>query len=209
MKMKDLVGYFFRGALVLLPIVATTYIVWVVLSTMDSILPVGVPGVGLVLTLALITLVGFLTTNVLGRTAIDGLDRFLARVPLVQLLYRSLKDLLDAFVGEKRRFDRPVAISLGPGSQARMLGFVTREHLHTLGMHDRVAVYLPQSYNFAGNLVLVPRDQVEALDASSAELMTFIVSGGVSGFGLGESMPPPLRSAPMDDSKVPPSSRPV
>jgi uncharacterized membrane protein len=190
MKMKDLIGYFFRGALVLLPIVTTVYIVWLILKTVDSLLPVGVPGAGIVLTIGIVTFVGFLTSNVLGRTVLHGLDRLLGRLPFVQLLYRSLQDLISAFVGEKRRFDRPVAVALGAGGTARVLGFVTREDLHPLGLKDSVAVYLPQSYNFAGNLVIVPREQIEALDTASAELMTFIVSGGISGFGVGTSLPP-------------------
>jgi uncharacterized membrane protein len=189
--MRTFVGYFIRGALVLVPIAATLYIIWLILKTMDEILPIGIPGVGLLLTVLLITFVGFLTSNVLGKTALDAMERAFARLPLVKLLYSSIKDLIGAFVGEKKRFDRPVAVSLAPGNNLRVLGFVTRESLHVLGLHDQVAVYLPQSYNFAGNLLVVAREQVEVLQAPSAELMTFIVSGGISGFGVGESLPPP------------------
>ena len=191
MVLKQLAGYFLRGALVLVPIAATLYIIWLILKTMDDIVPIGIPGVGLLLTLILITLVGFLTSNVLGRTALDAMEGVFNRTPLVKLLYSSIKDLIGAFVGEKKRFDRPVAVSVVPGSNAKILGFITRDSLHMLGLHGQVAVYVPQSYNFAGNLVIVPREQVEVLSTSSAELMTFIVSGGISGFGIGESLPPP------------------
>ncbi len=191
MSPRKLVGFFVRGSLVVIPLAATLYILWLILATLDQILPVGVPGLGLILTVTLITAVGFLTSNVVGRTFIETADRLLARVPLVKLLYSSIKDLIGAFVGEQKRFTHPVAVYLSPGSPVKVLGFVTRPGLHFLGMHDHVAVYLPQSYNFAGNLLLVPSALVEPLDANSADVMTFVVSGGVSGFGVGQSLPPP------------------
>ncbi|HET9955365.1 MAG TPA: DUF502 domain-containing protein, partial [Polyangiaceae bacterium] len=131
-------------------------------------------------------------------------ERLLKRVPLVKLIYTSIKDLIGAFVGDHRSFDRPVAMRLAADSPVRMLGFVTREALHTLGFVEHVAVYLPQSYNFAGNLVLVPRALVEPLDVSSGELMTFIVSGGVSGLGIGPSMLPPAPLSKGSPRREPP-----
>jgi uncharacterized membrane protein len=189
MDLRALVGYFLRGTLVLVPLSVTAYILWLALSTLDRLLPVGIPGLGLLLCVVLITLVGFLTSNVVGRALVDSAERLLSKVPLVKLVYSSIKDLIDAFVGDKKRFDRPVAVSVYPGGSVKLLGFVTRDSLQALRLGDYVAVYLPQSYNFAGNVVVVPRTQVEPLDVSTGELMTFIVSGGVSGFGVGQSMP--------------------
>jgi len=71
---------------------------------------------------------------------------------------------------------------VSPGSTVRIAGFVTRESLDTIGMADMMAVYIPQSYNFAGNLIIVPKEQVIPIDIESGKVMTFIVSGGVSGF---------------------------
>jgi uncharacterized membrane protein len=191
MSLKGLVRYFLRGCLVTAPLGLTVYIVWVVLSTIDRLLPFQVPGLGLVATLALITLVGVLTSNVVGRTIVDIADGLLGRLPLVKLVYTSIKDLVSAFVGDKKRFDIPVAVTVSPGTGARMLGFVTRDGLGRLGMPDLVAVYFPQSYNFTGYLMLVPRANIERLSLPAAEVMTFVVSGGVSGFGVGESILPP------------------
>jgi uncharacterized membrane protein len=189
MTPKRLVAYFLRGCLVTAPLALTIYIVWMILRTIDGILPFQIPGLGLVVTVALITLTGVLTSNVVGRSALDIAESVLGRLPLVKLVYTSIKDLVSAFVGDKKRFDVPVALTLSGG--VRMLGFVTREGLGRLGMPDHVAVYVPQSYNFAGYLLLAHRSQVEALDISASEVMTFIVSGGVSGFGVGESILPP------------------
>jgi uncharacterized membrane protein len=196
MSPKRLVRYFLRGCLVTAPLGLTVYIVWVVLSAIDRLMPFRIPGLGLIATLALITLVGVATSNVVGRSIVELADALFGRLPLVKLVYTSIKDLVDAFVGDKRRFDVPVAVTLSPGVGAKALGFVTRDGLARLGMPDSVAVYFPQSYNFAGYLMLVPRSQVERLHVPPAELMTFIISGGVSGFGVGQSiLPPQLPSA--------------
>lgn len=191
MTVKRLVGYFVRGCLVLAPLGLTVYILFTILRTIDQLLPIGIPGVGLLLTLVLVTLVGLLTSNVVGRTVLEATERALTSLPLVKLLYTSIKDLVRAFMGDKKSFDRPVAVTLHPGGGLKALGFITRDGLHVLDMPHHVAVYFPQSYNFAGYLAVVPRDQVEALDVSSAELMTFIISGGISGFGVGQSLLPP------------------
>lgn len=194
MSPKLLVRYFLRGCLVTAPLGLTVYIVWLVLATVDRFLPLPVPGLGLVVTLVLITFVGVLTSNVVGRSVIELADGLFGRLPLVKLVYTSIKDLVSAFVGDKKRFDKPVAVTISPGTGARVLGFVTRDGLGRLGMPDMVAVYFPQSYNFAGYLMLVPRANVEPLDLPPAEVMTFIVSGGVSGFGVGQSILPESRN---------------
>jgi len=190
MTLKRLVGYFVRGCLVLAPLGLTLYILFTILHAIDQFLPIGIPGVGLLLTLSLVTIVGMLTSNVIGRSAVEATDRALKRLPLVKLIYTSIKDLINAFMGDKKSFNRPVAVTLNPMSGLKALGFITREGLHSLDMPLHVAVYFPQSYNFAGYLALVPREQVEALDVNSAELMTFIISGGVSGLGVGQSVLP-------------------
>jgi uncharacterized membrane protein len=194
MSPKLLVRYFLRGCLVMAPLGITVYIVWIVLSTVDRFLPLPIPGLGLVVTLALITLVGVLTSNVVGRSVVELADSLLGRLPLVKLVYTSIKDLVSAFVGDKKRFDTPVTVMISPGTGARVLGFVTRDGLARLGLPDMVAVYFPQSYNFAGYLMLVPRANVERLHLPAAEVMTFIVSGGVSGFGVGQSILPESRA---------------
>jgi len=102
------------------------------------------------------------------------------RLPFVRLLYTSTRDLLNAFVGEQRRFDKPVMVTPIPGSDVRALGFVTQESLTTLGLASHVTVYLPHSYNFSGMLLIFPTSAVTPLVADSADVMAFIVSGGVT-----------------------------
>jgi len=74
-----------------------------------------------------------------------------------------------------------VLVALAPDSSVKIMGFVTRGSMEAIGMTESVAVYVPQSYNFAGNVIVVPRDQLTPVAAESGSFMTFIVSGGVSG----------------------------
>jgi uncharacterized membrane protein len=96
------------------------------------------------------------------------------------MIYTSVKDLIDAFVGDKKGFKKPVSVTLLPGSNVQVIGFVTSESLNNLGLSDCVAVYLPQSYNFAGNLIIVPKEQITPLSADSADIMKFVISGGIA-----------------------------
>jgi len=162
------------------PLALTCYVAWLVFTTVDRWLGLPVPGVGFVLTVALITLVGFLASNLLTRSVVAIIERVVQRLPFARLLYTSTRDLLNAFVGERRRFDIPVLVSLAENSDVKALGFVTQESLSGFGVEHHVAVYLPQSYNFAGNLLIVPANRIARVKAESAEVMAFIVSGGVT-----------------------------
>jgi uncharacterized membrane protein len=179
--MRRLLNYFLRGLVLVAPLAITLYVCWVVFVRIDGWLGLPVPGLGFVLTIVLITLIGFLGSNLITRGMVAIVDQAVSRLPFVRLLYTSTKDLLNAFVGEKRRFDKPVLVRLSMQSEARMVGFVTQESLDRLGLPGYSSVYFPQSYNFAGNLVVFPSAHVEPLDAPSADIMAFIVSGGVTG----------------------------
>ena len=179
--MKRLAQYFLRGLVVTTPLFLTAYICWWIVSRVDGILDVGIPGAGIVVTLAGITLIGFLAGSLVTKGLVAELEGLLEKLPFVRLLYTSTKDLLNAFVGEQRRFNRPVRARLDAGGQVWTMGFVTAEGAERLGMPGYVAVYVPQAYNFAGNLIIIPAAHVEPVDAEAADIMAFIVSGGVSG----------------------------
>jgi uncharacterized membrane protein len=178
--MRRLLTYFFRGLVFLAPVGITAYICVVVFRAIDGWLGFPIPGAGFLVSLALITLFGFTASNVLTRGLIRVLDDVLERLPFVRLLYSSSRDLINAFVGEKRRFDKPVVVRLTPDGHARAMGFLTQESLDALQMHDYVSVYMPHSYNFSGQMYVFPRTAVERIDASSSEVMAFVVSGGVT-----------------------------
>jgi uncharacterized membrane protein len=181
--MRLLARSFGQGLLILAPIAITVYVVWFLVTSVDGWLDTGVPGLGLLLVIVLITAIGFLATNVVGRRLLDLVEAGLTRVPVVKLLYSALKDLLNAFVGDRRSFERPVMVQLGVDGEVKVLGFMTCDRFDDPQLVDHVAVYLPQSYNFAGNLVVVHKERIKPIDADSAQFMAFVMSGGVSEMG--------------------------
>ena len=178
--MRSLLNYFLRGLVVVAPVALTVYVCVVIFTTIDSWLHLPVPGVGFLAMLALITGVGFIASNLITTSLIGFVDRILDRLPFVRLLYSSAKDMLNAFVGEKRRFDKPVLVSVTSDGSVKVLAFLTSDSLVALGAADHVTVYMPQSYGFAGHLLLVPADRVERIDADAAAVMAYIISGGVT-----------------------------
>jgi uncharacterized membrane protein len=179
--MRALVNYFLRGVVVVAPLAFTIYVCQRLFVTIDNWLPIQVPpGVGFVLIVATFVLVGFLASTFLARGLFTLVESVLTRLPFVRLLYTSTKDLLNAFVGEQRRFDKPVLVSIMPEAGGRAIGFVTQDSLEHLGLGGDVAVYFPLSYSVAGHMVLFPTERVQPLRADSAEVMAFIVSGGVT-----------------------------
>ncbi len=178
---RRIAHYFLRGAVITLPVVLTVWIAWEAVTWVDSWLGIPIPGLGIIVVIAGITLVGALATNVVTRAALGTLDEIFVRLPLLRLLYTAAKDLMNAFAGDKRGFNSAVRVRVDPEKDFWVLGFVTAEDLKQLGLPGHVAVYLPQSYNFAGQLILVPAAQVARIETAGTELMKFIVSGGVAG----------------------------
>jgi len=178
--MNWIVKNFLRGLVIVVPIALTLYLVYEAFLRIDRLIAFPTPGVGVAVMFVSIVLIGALATNFVGRRLLHLTDRIFARAPLVRLIYASIKDLLEAFVGDKKRFDKPVAVSLTEGGDVMTLGFVTQEDLTFLSLPGRVAVYLPFSYSMAGSLIVVPATRVRPLQTDSASVMALVVSGGVS-----------------------------
>jgi uncharacterized membrane protein len=179
--MRRLANYFLRGLLITAPAILTFYLCWLAIRWVDELFGTSVPGLGIAAAIVVITLVGVLASNLVTRTMLSLADQLLAKLPFVRLLYTSIKDLLNAFVGEQRRFNRPVRARIGDGEAlVYVLGFVTSDSLGHLGLEGQVAVYVPFSYSVAGHLLILPADRVEPLATEAADAMAFIVSGGVT-----------------------------
>jgi uncharacterized membrane protein len=131
-------------------------------------------------TILLFTLIGFLGSTLLATSALSAIDNAVERLPFVRLLYSATKDLLNAFVGEHRRFDAPVMVPADGIGTTRALGFITQDSLSRLGLADYVTVYVPFSYSLSGRLLLYPASQVTRLQSVSSYVLAFIVSGGVT-----------------------------
>ena len=176
---KRVFGYFLRGLLFVVPFFLTLYIIVIAVQFLDNIIPVNVPGLGIIVMFLLVTLVGYLTSIFITKSIFEELEKLVFKIPLVNILYTSIKDLMSAFVGDKKKFNTPIIVKLSEGMSR--LGFMTQDDLKVLGEEDLVAVYFPHSYNFSGNLYMVPKSNVRILEnVNSTEIMKFIVSGGVS-----------------------------
>ncbi len=180
--MKRLILYFVRGLLLTVPTAVTAWLFYVTFTKIDSWLGLSIPGLGFAITLTLITVIGFLGSNLITRGLLAAFEEIIERLPLVRLVYTAVKDLIGAFVGEKKRFDKPVMVSMSADGAIRALGFITQESLDVLAGSESVVVYLPFSYSIAGWTCIVPTARVRRLDTSSSEFMSFVVSGGVTDF---------------------------
>ncbi len=185
--MRTLTRSFAQGLLVLAPVAITTWVVWYTVTTLDEWLDTSIPGLGILIAAAGITLMGYLAGNVLGTKVLSLLESGMQRVPIIKLLYNSLRDLFGAFVGTKRKFDKPVAVEINKHG-LKVLGFLTSQGFDDPQLAGHVSVYLPESYNFAGNLIVVPRALVHPLDADGAEFMAFIMSGGVTDMNAAKTL---------------------
>jgi len=187
--MKRIIGFFFQGVLFTVPIAVTLFVIYKIFILVDGILspvinellPFQVPGLGLVIILGLLTFFGFLGSTIIMRPIFSYFERIVEKAPLAKIIYSAVKDLLQAFVGNKKSFDKPVLVRLEKDSDVQKIGFITQDDLTDLGLdRDHVAVYLPHSYAWSGNQFIVPKENITPLNVSAATVMKFIVSGGVT-----------------------------
>ncbi len=196
---KRLFHFFLQGVLVLAPISITIWMAFSVFNWIDGILPnlvhnlfpslIGVdqygtpkriPGLGFIVFIAIALFVGYISPSFIVSRFMDFADKVLEKTPGIKLIYTTLKDFFEAFAGNKRKFDKAVLVSIDAPDIWR-IGFITQEELHEFGLQEYVAVYVPQSYAFAGHLYFVKRDRVRIVtDISSADAMKFAISGGVA-----------------------------
>lgn len=185
--MKPIINNFLRGLLLVFPIGATIYIIFSAVHWSNNFfndllfewLSIDIPGLGLITVFIGISIIGYIFSRAITRPIVTYFEQILTKVPFIKIIYTSLKELTEAFVGDKKRFNKPVIIDLGE-MEAKRIGFVTQKDLSPLGLEETVAVYCPHSYNFSGNLYLVPAKNITPVDHNSSDIMKYIVSGGVT-----------------------------
>jgi uncharacterized membrane protein len=188
-----LLNYFVKGLIVVVPIGAAFFLIWWAISTLDSALnlsdflwtdskgkPIYIPGLGIINVIVIILIAGILVTNVVTEPIKRWFNRWIDRLPLFKFLYSSIKDLTEAFVGEEKKFSEAVLVEINEFG-LKKIGFLVQKDLSKLNLPGDVAVYFPFSYSFAGQVVIIPADKVKPIDKSSADMMKFVISGGVSG----------------------------
>jgi len=186
--MKKLVRFFLQGLLYTAPIAITVYILYLIFNNVDGFLQkwlqeflnIRIPGLGILIIILLLVIIGFIGQTIIAKPFTYLFNRLLVKIPLLKVIYSAFKDLFTAFVGDEKKFNRPVKVLVNKSLDIQKLGFLTEEDLSLINEKDKVAVYFPHSYNWSGELVLVPRDMVFEIDIPPAEVMKFIVSAGVA-----------------------------
>lgn len=186
---RRLLGYLLKGLLVVAPGVLTIYIILGLFAFIDNSINdlieaffnVRFRGLGIVIGTFLIGLIGMLSGSLFNQFIIY-IEDAIAHIPLVKIVYSSIKDFFSAFVSEERKFNKPALIKMGGNDNLQRLGFITETDLSHLGLEDMVSVYIPHSYNFSGNLFIVRAEDVTPIKANTTDVMKFIVSGGVTKF---------------------------
>src|SRR6266487_4696621 len=193
MHWRNLLQYFFQGLVIIAPLGITLYAVLWVFNTIDNILPnillylfpgliepVHIPGLGFILAILIVLLVGKLSSSFLMSRFVDLIDGLLERTPGIKFIYTSVKDFLEAFAGNKRKFNKPVLVNVDAVDVWRV-GFITHEDATEFELIDHAVVYIPLAYSITGITYFVPREKIKLLpNITSAEAMKFTVSGGVS-----------------------------
>ncbi len=191
--MRKILNYFLQGLLVAVPVTVTFYVLIAVIRWVDNLLPfqipvaipgmgtVDVPGLGILVIFVVITVFGYFATHLVANPVFRIFEKAMVRAPLIKVVYTSVKDLVEAFVGEKKRFTKPVLVKLARDSDLERIGFVTEDDLSGIGLpRGRMAVYFPFSYGFNGQLFIVPSENITALNVSGTEMLKFVISGGVT-----------------------------
>jgi len=188
-----LFNYFVKGLIVVVPVGAAAFLMYWAVWKLDSLLnlsgffltdshgkPIYIPGLGILNVIIIVMVAGILVTNVITDPIKRWLNRWINKLPIFKFLYSSIKDLTEAFVGEEKKFNEPVLVEINEFG-LKKIGFLVQKDLEKIGLPGEVAVYFPWSYSFAGQVVIISADKVKPIDKSAADMMKFVISGGVSG----------------------------
>jgi uncharacterized membrane protein len=186
--MKKLTSYFLQGLLYAAPIGLTIYVIYLVFAFSDGILrpliegflKFSIPGLGLLLMIILITLVGIMGQSFVAQPFKAAMERLMQRAPLLNMVYTSIRDFMEAFVGKEKKFTQPVRVIVNRDPEIERFGFITQSDLSELDMNGKVVVYFPFSFGFNGEIMVVSSENVKSVNMPAGEMMKFIISGGIT-----------------------------
>jgi uncharacterized membrane protein len=196
-KWKKIVQYFLQGLLLIAPLAITIYAIYWVVSTVDSWVPIFRQpirdvdgrilryevknyGLGFLVILFAVVLIGYLSSFFIQSRILNLFDRWLEKTPGIKFIYTSTRDFFEAFAGDKKKFNKAVLANVF-ANDVWIVGFLTDDEMQKFDMGaDKVAVYVPQAYNFAGQLYILPKEKVRKIEhITSGEAMKYAVTGGV------------------------------
>jgi uncharacterized membrane protein len=200
---KQILGFlaqlFFQGVVVLAPIGVTVWVVVSLFNWVDNFLPnllnllfpvqfaavngqiPKVTGLGFLVAMALVLIVGWLSSLFFVERLVSVFDKVLEKTPGIKIIYSSVKDFLEAFAGNKKKFDQPILVNVDATDVWR-IGFITQNDSAHFGLENFVTVYVPHSYAISGITYIVPFTRIKKLPKGlgAAEAMKYVVSGGVT-----------------------------
>ena len=187
--MKSVFKYFAQGLLVIAPLGLTAYVLYRVfvlvskgLSKLGLLInPYFDPIIILLIIIGSLILIGWLASSIFFQSIFALFEKLMENAPVIKHIYSPVKDFMGAFVGNKKKFTKPVLVLTNPAAGIEEMGFITHEDMLEFGLKDKVAVYMPHSYAFSGRLFIVPKEKIKPLnDITGSDAMKFIVSGGVT-----------------------------
>lgn len=196
--MKSVFKYFLQGLLYTAPVAVTIYVFYRSFMWLDGSIHVWLEGLfdenskdydfkglGIIVLFVLVTLVGVIGNYLLKFPVFNFIEGKFTRFPLFNLIYSSIKDVLKSFTGQKKGFKHPVLVKLYENSEIRRLGFITDDAQDFLGdeEHSLVTVYVPHSFAISGQLFLVPSKYISQVNENSADVMKYILAGGITDVG--------------------------
>lgn len=186
--MKKFIGYFIQGLLLFIPSIITAFILLKLFDFFASLFsffgfshnPLINTFLGLFFTVIFILVLGLLASSFIFKNVFSYFEEKLEHVPFIRHIYSPVKDFTSAFVGNKKKFNKPVLVLTNPQANIHEMGFITREDLADFDITEKVAVYMPLSYSLSGKLMIVPKENVKPVNAEASDVMKFIVSGGLT-----------------------------
>ncbi len=186
--MSNILKFFLQGLVLFIPLGITILVLVKLFQFFESLFSfVGLTGnmfldtiISFITLFVFITILGLLASSFVFQKLFAFLEKKLEKAPLVRHIYSPIKDFMNAFMGDRKRFTKPVLVLTNPQANIQELGFITQDDLKEWGLHEKYAVYLPYSYSFSGRLIIVPKQQIITLNIDGADAMKFIISGGVT-----------------------------
>ena len=193
---KKLKQIFLTGLAVTIPIGLTLYILFFLIDIMDGLLKIipvryhpdtllgiHIPGLGIIVTLALITIAGLVTTSYVGYKIVQSGEDLVDRIPFVRNIYQAIKKISDSMFMDKRSSFKKVVLVEFPRKGVYTIGFVTgvpSGEIRKKAGQNCISVFLPTTPNpTSGYLIIVPEDELVPMDMSVEEALTFIISVGI------------------------------
>ncbi len=200
--MTRLRNYFLTGIIVTAPLAITAYLAWTVIGWVDAwmkpyiparynpdtYLDFPVPGVGLIFALLMITFIGFVTANFVGRAVVGFGERLLNRMPLVRNVYNGLKQMFETVLANRSELFNKVALFEYPRKGSWSIVFIAKQQDTEINralskQHSRtVAVFRPITPNVTtGYLLFVDERDLIPLDMSVEDAAKMLISAGLVG----------------------------